>query len=658
MIFDEVVLHNVGPFRSRNVLQLSPNESGRPVTLIGGLNGNGKTTLLDSIHLCLYGRQASFCRSSAIPYEEQLRRLINRGVKSENGAAVEVAFRSIEGGTQRGFRVKRIWNAPRDRVREHVEIEVDGVREPGLSDSWADEVLRFLPPTLADLFFFDGERIEGFADPARSGVLLASAVHSLLGVDLVQQLAADLDVLTRRRLKRTVQTNVRPELDAIESQLSALRSRRDSLLQEEAACRATAGQAESKVRTLSERLGASTEEATTKRRELEDGRAALQAQLDGVGQAMTELAAGCLPLALLRVKLEALLVEGTVEVNYRRQAALSDVLEERDQAVTRGLRRGGVPAGVVKTVEQLLADDRIGRAVSLPGRPLLGIDEALAHELNAVVRKRLPEQVSVGAGLLSRHSSQSEAVDEIERRLAVAPTEQDAKSAWTTLEAARQRYYEADRLLQRAEAERLSVDAEIQRLRERERALADQQRQEDEASQDATRFARFATRGQEMLALYRVKLVEQRVSKLESHILEGFRQLMRKDSLIDAVRIDADTCHLHLVSADGSELHAARLSAGERQLLATAILWGLARASGRPVPVVIDTPLGRLDSKHRELLVDRYFPNASHQVILLSTDEEIDSHLVERLRPSIDRMYKLVHDDRSGATSIQPGYFW
>ena len=55
------------------------------------------------------------------------------------------------------------------------------------------------------------------------------------------------------------------------------------------------------------------------------------------------------------------------------------------------------------------------------------------------------------------------------------------------------------------------------------------------------------------------------------------------------------------------------LSAGEKQIYAIAMLWSLARTSGRPLPVIIDTPLGRLDSDHRRLLVERYFPHASHQ---------------------------------------------
>ena len=73
---------------------------------------------------------------------------------------------------------------------------------------------------------------------------------------------------------------------------------------------------------------------------------------------------------------------------------------------------------------------------------------------------------------------------------------------------------------------------------------------------------------------------------------------------------------------------------------------------------MIDTPLGRLDSKHREHLVDRYFPAAGTQVLLLSTDEEIDEPLLHRLAPSIAHTYVLDHDDQHHQTTVRPGYWW
>lgn len=93
-------------------------------------------------------------------------------------------------------------------------------------------------------------------------------------------------------------------------------------------------------------------------------------------------------------------------------------------------------------------------------------------------------------------------------------------------------------------------------------------------------------------------------------------------------------------------------------MLAVALLWGLALSAGQPLPVVIDTPLGRLDSSHREHLLDRYFPHASHQVVLLSTDTEINSEAWKKLAPRVGRSYRLEFDPAAAATTVSAGYFW
>jgi DNA sulfur modification protein DndD len=100
------------------------------------------------------------------------------------------------------------------------------------------------------------------------------------------------------------------------------------------------------------------------------------------------------------------------------------------------------------------------------------------------------------------------------------------------------------------------------------------------------------------------------------------------------------------------------LSAGEKQIYAIAILEALAKTSGRKLPIIIDTPLGRLDSKHRRKLVENYFPTASHQVIILSTDTEIDESFHKSLSDHISHTIKLDYDESIASTITNEGYFW
>jgi DNA sulfur modification protein DndD len=169
-----------------------------------------------------------------------------------------------------------------------------------------------------------------------------------------------------------------------------------------------------------------------------------------------------------------------------------------------------------------------------------------------------------------------------------------------------------------------------------------------------------ATKVQATLKIFREKLTLRKLNKLEEEVKNCFLYLLHKSDLVHRIAIDAQTFSIALYDLKGKPVPKNRLSAGEKQLLAIAFLWGLAKVSGKRLPVAIDTPLGRLDSSHRNNLVERYFPAASHQVILLSTDTEIAKKEVELLRENeaIAREYLLKYNSGKRETTIKDGYFW
>ncbi|MEZ5952184.1 MAG: hypothetical protein R3C12_23940 [Planctomycetaceae bacterium] len=149
-----------------------------------------------------------------------------------------------------------------------------------------------------------------------------------------------------------------------------------------------------------------------------------------------------------------------------------------------------------------------------------------------------------------------------------------------------------------------------------------------------------------------------KIERLSVLVTESFAFLIRKHSLVDRVQIHPETFGIELYDDRGNVVPKGRLSEGEKQIFAIALLWGLAKASPRQLPAIIDTPMARLDSEHRGFLVDRYFPNASHQVVILSTDTEIERGYFESLRPRLARSYHLRYDEDERATSVEDGYFW
>jgi DNA sulfur modification protein DndD len=179
----------------------------------------------------------------------------------------------------------------------------------------------------------------------------------------------------------------------------------------------------------------------------------------------------------------------------------------------------------------------------------------------------------------------------------------------------------------------------------------------DAGQHDVARMAREAIRADGTLARFSSRIIARNVDRISQHITDSLHLLLRKQGLISEVTIEPHTLAINLHGSDGTSLDPTRLSAGERQMLATAVLWGLSKSTGRILPTIIDTPVGRLDRSHRTNLVERYFPNASRQVVLLSTDEEIVGDYLKRLTPFIGARYELSYDDHQKATTIRTGYF-
>ena len=134
--------------------------------------------------------------------------------------------------------------------------------------------------------------------------------------------------------------------------------------------------------------------------------------------------------------------------------------------------------------------------------------------------------------------------------------------------------------------------------------------------------------------------------------------LLHKRNFIEKISIDKETFEVKLFKGNDDEIAKTMLSKGELQMFATAVVWGLAKTSGRPLPFMIDTPLARLDEEHRQNLVEQFYPNASHQIIILSTDTEIDYNHFKKLEPYIERSFVIEYDSKEGKTIKHDRYFF
>lgn len=138
------------------------------------------------------------------------------------------------------------------------------------------------------------------------------------------------------------------------------------------------------------------------------------------------------------------------------------------------------------------------------------------------------------------------------------------------------------------------------------------------------------------------RLFPLKVQALATAMTRVYKQLAHKTQ-VSKIVIDNDGT-TRVMSKTNKEMTFDR-SAGENQIFATALIAGLAEVSGVKAPMVVDTPLGRLDSKHRQNILKFWIGNTGRQVILLSQDEEIDAEFFKRIKKNVSATFLLQHED-------------
>jgi DNA sulfur modification protein DndD len=658
MIIDEIILHNFGIYKERQKVQLTPPRREKPVVLIGGQNGGGKTTLLDALQLVLYGRSALCSNRGNLNYEEFLRRCINHDVSPKDGAAIEVKFRYFSKGIEHIYQVHRSWAQNGKEICEHVGVFKDGKHDAILTEGWNEYVERYIPSRIFNLFFFDGEKIGELADLEKASQLLSIAVHSLLGLDVVEQLSNDLITLERRKRVSIKNNSEREIIDKAKNELEELEKLRSNLFQEKAAAKNILDQKQKNLEDILERFRKEGGELFEKRDLIESQKLSTIRSLQEIESELREIASGPTPFLLVIDLLASIERQDGLEQTAFQAKALNDVLEKRDGQLLEIVERFDAPKEVLDKVEEFFSQDRYQRIQQAEIESYLSLDKDARKNLKALRDNILPAYCSKAIQLITKTEKLKSLRNDIERKLASIPDQDLVISLMSERRKAEINVKEAQLRIKLLDEELGRFDHEIKQKEYRLISLIEKAVESDFACEDITRVVYHSQHVRETLKEFHKVLINSHINKIGNLILNSFKQLISKKTLVKELSIDPKSFFIELRGWNDEVISMDRLSQGERQIFAVSILWGLARASGRPLPVAIDTPLGRLDSSHRNRLIEGYFPYASHQVLLFSTDEEISKKYLEKLKPYIGLKYYLDFDDSTRATTIRTGYFW
>lgn len=645
MIINRLTMHNFGVYAGTNTFEFT---SKKPIVLIGGMNGRGKTTFLEAILLSLYGANSiAYKESDYNSYNQYLRSYVNNNSWSQS-SYVEIEFLLNESSNDT-YLVRREWNALSRITKEEISVQQNGVYSEFLTQNWAMFVENILPSALSSFYFFDGEKIAELA-VAKTDDQMKASIRSMLGMNTLDVLKNDLGRIVKK-------INRNNKADESNKHLEILREERDQAVSELEKIDESIAIATKKVEDLQEEL-----EQLHKKYELQGGavleqrqslmqkRAQIQTEIAQNAELLAGMAATELPIFLVRDLVSQIKLQAEDEHNdFIMQQALEqmdDYLSDFEMQYPESIEASRIFVDYVRKQTEADSSPR-----------LYEMSDHALFQMNDLVENTLQQSVNNTKSLLANKADLKKQLDAVESYLTLDINEKDLTAIYDQIKAKEADLVEAQVEYNRSQQERSSVNSTVitksaEYSRDIEIFL-----QKLELHDDSERMMKYSNIALRILEAYAVELQRRKTGTLGATITKCYKQLANKKNLIQEIVMNPETLDMQYLDEKGDEVSKESLSAGEKQLMVIAILWALALCSKKKIPVIIDTPLSRLDSQHRTSIISTYFPNASDQTIILSTDTEIDQNYYEMMKNSVGDEFTLVYSEETKSTSIKKGYF-
>lgn len=644
MIIKKLTLRNIGVYAGKNTFKF---EGEKPIVLVGGMNGSGKTTFLEAVLLALYGSNSiAYSESNQKSYTQYLSSFVNRSEKDKT-CSVELEF-EINNGVIENYIVKREWDAITKRTKEQIIVYKDGAYNEFLTNNWPMFVENILPSALSSFFFFDGEKIAELAVDS-TNVQLKNSIRSMLGISILDILGNDI----MRNLKKT--KKIGDENKTAEG-IQALREEKEKAIETLAEIDTQIEELRRKIvkdnynlEALHQLYTVKGGDAVEKKQEIIQMRAALMADLSNEENSLYELSASELPLVLVKdlicdIKLQA--ADEHADMIMRHAVSQLDELFEGFSAEYKGDPKAGLE--FVSFVKEQTNSEQVKTIYELSDQALL--------QTNNLVEGTLKNIADEAKELLSSKKELAKQIRELDNYLTLDINDKELQATYKQIKDAEQTLIDDQIKMSELGQQRSAANSKVMATTSEFSKYVELYLSTAELRDSTDRTIKYSNMALNIIDKYMVELQKRKTGVLAATITSCYKKLANKKNFIKKIVMDPETLDLQYLSEDRKEVPKDSLSAGEKQLMVISILWALAICSKKKLPVIIDTPLSRLDSLHRTSLIKSYFPNAGEQTIILSTDSEIDASYYRLMEQNIGDEFTLNYDEETKSTSIQRGY--
>ncbi len=658
MHFTKVELHNFGIYKGTHVMCLRNKSGNRNITLVGGLNGRGKTTFHDAVLLALYGRQAlKYIQEKARSYEKLLVDHINKHTLDDiTFIAVSIC---LDDGTN--LRIKRSWQLKNGKLEQNVIVEKNGSEDKYLGESWSYYIEEILPFGIAKFFFFNNEKITQLADDITFEQVKTS-IKSAIGISTIEKAIEHVDEVIKRKnnaLLAFEKSELNTDFKEVNSKIKDIEKQITEAMNAYYNAERIRDEYIAKIEIKEKEFWSTGGVLSINRDKIQQEKKRISAEVEALQAEIKQISGNpSTPLFmcknLVRQSYENELIYQQEEAKYYSNKIIFELHQQIvDKLSICGLDKMSFEK--VKSVVDEVLVNKYSKAFIAQNRKSISAASKLLYEhLITEVFQNIIHQITV---LISKIDEQENEILNLDIHLEKANEKTLAMQLFEALKFLEAKRAEADFEYEKYKKSLENLNYQYETLKSQRKNLYKSIVEKQNANDDNARILKYAVMSMDVLNEFKIRLQREKLNKLSNTITKCFKELVEKDSLVSNIKIESDTLDVIILDIDGNELLKTQLSAGEQQMFAVAVVWALAITSGYKAPIVVDTPMARLDSAHRTNFVTKYLPEASSQVVVLSTDEEIYGQYLDEIRDKIIDCYTLVYDEKEQCTSVVRGYF-
>jgi len=657
MMLEKTEIENFQPFRDTVPISFNTTEDS-PITLIRAKNDRGKTAFLRAITFCLYGFEDREIRDSCINRQA--------AVQGDGQTRVSVTFRH-EGRRyriERGFEFEEVDDAGKREAKDDPTVTVAFLDEDYEFDSYivkpnatASRYNEFigdiLPENASQYFFFDGEKLEEYAQSfGEDDEKVKAAIEYVLGIREIQKAIDDLgtygvdyydDKWKEAESDLEELNELRDELENIEDQLEDQRSKRDSI-------RSNIKDQEDELERVKDQISEAGE-VEDKRQQIVDIDKEIEAdgglndQIEEKRLDQHDLVRQLGPLAAVSGA-EYARPQIEVDLDSGETGVVQKILESTTCICTRPL----------KEKHRKHFRGYLRQLTDESAQKMIHLRDAIDDHLDRVDSSDVDDAKD-------DFSSLSDEIDELKQRRSDLRTEQERLQSIIDsvgvgedeLEELRQERDEINQEIGRLEGELENIRDNINQTIEDREEIEKQIDEVEGVADDVERYRGLrglARSSRQAWKDIREDYVKSRRLAVQDHAESVFLQLTNKPDVYTGLEI-SESYQLQIETTSGKRRFEDQdPSTGARQIIAYSFIAGLNKYTARDAPVIIDTPVARLDQVHRQNLLE-YLPDFQDQVVILYQPSEIVDEDLGIIRDAVSDHYRICQGDDPETSDIE-----